>query len=72
MAKRNRADNGMYVFAGSKLGSTQAGGATTFTLAGEGNGVVTVVGEGRTLPLSGGKFMDTFANGDVDHVYKVN
>lgn len=44
---------------------------TTFTVKGKTTGTVTVVGENRTIPLSGGKFTDTFADGNAVHIYEV-
>jgi hypothetical protein len=53
-------------------GSVDATGSKTFTLPNGVNGTsVTVVGEDRTIPVSGGKFTDTFANEYTHHVYKV-
>ena len=36
-----------------------------------GNGVATVVGENRTLPVTAGKFSDAFAANGV-HIYTIN
>ena len=59
-----------YIFAGIGLG--QSTGAKTFTLpSGLTASSVEVVGENRTLPISGGKFTDTFAAEYSYHVYKI-
>jgi len=65
-----------------KVGSTTAmifaipnatTGLKTFTLPSLITGpTVTVVGEGRTIPVAGGKFTDTFAAEYTHHIYKVS
>ncbi|WP_258142293.1 hypothetical protein, partial [Arthrobacter sp. MYb51] len=63
-------DGSAYLFAG--IGLNGATGSKTFTLpAGITGTQVEVVGEGRTLQLSGGKFTDSFANEYTHHVYKI-
>ena len=60
----------VYIFAG--LGMGHSTGSKTFTLPAGVNGVVvTVVGESRTIPVSGGAFSDTFANEYTHHVYMI-
>jgi hypothetical protein len=56
-----------YVFSEAVNGS----GNATFSIPGAGNGTVTVVGENRTLPMTGGSFQDTFASLGV-HIYQVS
>lgn len=53
-------------------GTTDSTGSKTFTLpAGVTGTTVTVVGEGRTLPVSNGTFTDTFAAEYSHHVYQI-
>ena len=56
------------IFAGN---NDNASKQATFTVAGQGNGTVTVLGENRTIQMTGGKFTDTFANGDAIHIYRI-
>jgi hypothetical protein len=59
-----------YIFAMCANGSTP--GSRTFTLpAGVTGSTVEVVDESRTLPVSGGKFTDTFAAEYSYHVYRI-
>lgn len=59
-----------YIFAG--LGMGHATGSKTFTLpAGVTGTTVTVVGESRTIPVSGGQFSDSFAAEYTHHVYQI-
>lgn len=61
-------DGYAYIIAMTDGGS----GSRTFTLpAGITGSTVEVVGESRTLPISGGKFTDTFAAESVHHVYRI-
>lgn len=63
-------DGFAYVFAGIGLKGTT--GAKTFTLPSGVTGTsVEVVGENRSVPVSGGKFTDSFANEYTHHVYKI-
>jgi hypothetical protein len=62
-------DGSAYVFAMAKDGGT---GPRTFTLpAGVSGSSVEVVDEGRTLPVSGGSFTDSFAAENSYHIYRV-
>lgn len=61
-------DGHFYVFAIPHASGSQK---VTFTLAGAPSGTMTVLNENRTVPVSGGKFSDTFANEDTVHVYKL-
>jgi hypothetical protein len=57
-----------YVFAGS-AGSPISG---TFSIPCVGDATATVLGEGRTLPVSAGSFADAFADGNAVHIYRVD
>lgn len=61
-------DGSAYVFAMAADGGS---GQRTFTLPAGLSGAVTVVSEGRTLPVSGGAFVDGFAAESSYHVYKI-
>lgn len=64
-------DGQAYVFA--SVGVNGDSGSRTFTLpSGVSGNTVEVVGEGRSLPVSGGKFTDGFAAEYSHHVYKLN
>lgn len=56
------------IFAGSMQAASQS---CTFTLAAPATSV-TVLGEARTLPVTGGTFTDTFADGNTIHIYHPN
>lgn len=59
-----------YIFAGLGMGHTT--GSKTFTLpTGVAGTIVEVVGESRTISVSGGQFSDTFAAEYSNHVYKI-
>ncbi|HEX3082076.1 MAG TPA: hypothetical protein VHQ86_02380, partial [Candidatus Saccharimonadia bacterium] len=59
-----------YIFAMQKRPSTS--GTYQFTLpAGMGGASVSVLYENRTLPISGGKFSDTFSAESAYHIYKI-
>lgn len=56
----------------SNGGTVDAPGSKTFTLpAGVTGTTVTVVGENRTLPVTGGTFTDTFAAEYSHHIYQI-
>jgi hypothetical protein len=59
----------IYVFSAvSRAGTTSA----SFTVVGmTGNATATVLGEGRTVPVMGGQFTDTFAANAV-HIYQID
>ena len=66
-------DGSTYVFALSDGNSSTPNGfsgSSTIDVAGIDTGTATVVGEGRTLPVSGGSFTDTLS-GYQHHVYKI-
>lgn len=59
-----------YLFA--TLAQNQSTGTKTFTLpAGITGTTVTVIGENRTLPVTGATFSDTFAQEYTHHIYKI-
>jgi hypothetical protein len=57
-----------YIFAAAMRGAATT---ATYRPSGITSGTVTVLGENRTLTLSGGQFSDTFAGYDT-HIYKIN
>lgn len=61
----------VYIFAG--LGMGHATGSKTFIVpAGVSGNTVEVVGESRTIPVTGGQFSDTFMYEYTHHVYKIS
>jgi hypothetical protein len=68
MAKRGP-DGKFYVFAGNKDNSAKTG---TFALAGGQGTTATVLGENRSVPISGGRFQDNFADGNAIHIYRID
>ncbi len=65
-------DGFAYIFAMAARESTHSTAARTFTLPAAVHGTtVEVVGEARSLGVSGGSFTDSFANEYTHHVYKV-
>lgn len=66
LAKWN--DGKPYVFAHNRV---NAATTATFSVTGAGNGVVTVEDENRTIQMVGGKFTDTFADGNAVHIYRL-
>lgn len=52
-------------------GTNRAAGVFTFSMPCVGDATVTVEGEGRTLPMNGGSFTDTFADKNSIHLYRV-
>jgi hypothetical protein len=63
-------DGSAYLFAG--IGLNGAPGSKTLTLpAGITGNQVEVVGEGRTIQVTEGKFTDSFANEYTHHIYKI-
>ncbi len=47
-----------------------SGGSVSFKVPDGGNGIVTVLGEGRTLTMTNGSFRDSFAGHGV-HLYRI-
>ena len=62
-------DGSVYIF--TSLGLNQTAGDKTFTLPAGVSGSVEVVGEGRTLSVTDGKFTDNFAGEGAHHVYRI-
>ncbi len=62
-------DNKYYVFAGSK---ENAASTPTLSLSGVDSGTATVIGENRTIPISNGRFSDSFADGNAIHIYRID
>lgn len=58
-----------YVLAGSAQPASQS---VTFTSECTAATTATVLGENRTIAVSGGKFVDTFADGNAVHLYQLN
>jgi len=66
MAKYDDRDGAIYIFAAAHQEASQS-----VTFAVKAGATVTVVDENRTIPISGGKFSDTFASATAYHIYKV-
>ena len=58
-----------YVFAGNKEPGARS---ATFDVPCVGQATVTVLDEGRTIPLTGGRFTDSFADGNTIHIYRID
>ena len=59
-------DGKLYIFAGSAGGSGQA----AFSVP---NGTTaTVLGENRSVPISGGLFSDNFVDANAIHIYRID
>jgi hypothetical protein len=58
-----------YVFAGSRENVASLGTVTVDCI---GDATATVLGENRTLPVTGGKITDNFADGNAIHVYRID
>jgi hypothetical protein len=58
-----------YVFAGSRENRASTG---TFSLPCVGDATVERLGEGGSVPLSGGSFSDSFADGNAVHIYRID
>jgi hypothetical protein len=59
----------LYIFSAISRAGTATGSYTVVGMTG--NGTATVIDEGRTIQISGGKFSDTFAANAV-HLYKID
>ena len=57
-----------YVFAGARTGPD----TMTFSLPCVGNATAAVLGENRSLPVSGGSFTDDFADKNAVHIYRID
>jgi hypothetical protein len=66
MAKR-AADGTFYVFAGSAQTASQ-----TVDISVKSGSTATVLGESRTVPVTGGSFSDTFADKNAVHIYRID
>lgn len=66
-AKYDDRDGSFYIFATAHQDASQS---VSFTV--KAGSSVTVVDEGRTLPLTNGLFTDIFANGTAYHIYKIS
>ena len=55
-------------------GSAENGGPfpSTFSIPCVGNATATVLDENRTIPVSGGSFTDSFADGNAIHIYRID
>jgi hypothetical protein len=62
-------DENFYVLAGSNQRSAQT---ATFNAPCVGDATVTVLNEGRTVPITKGTFSDRFADGNAVHIYRVD
>lgn len=65
--------NKFYIFATTRYSRTVTGTSATFTLNSNVTSTqVTVLGESRTISISGHQFTDTFANAWTVHIYRVD
>lgn len=60
-------DGKVFILSGA---STHTGGTATFHLACGGSTAV-VIDENRTIPITGGSFTDTYADGNAVHLYRI-
>lgn len=58
-----------YLFAGA---NTAGGARAAFSAPCVGDATVTVLDEDRSIPLRGGGFTDTFADGNAVHIYRID
>ena len=58
-----------YVFAGSAKNAASTG---SFSIGCLGAARATVLGESRTIPVTGGSFSDSFADGNAIHIYRID
>jgi hypothetical protein len=58
-----------YVFAGSAENGSSTG---SFSIPCVGNATATVLGESRSIPVNGGSFSDSFADGNAVHIYRID
>ena len=58
-----------YLFAGS---ANNVSSTSSFSIPCVGNATATVLGENRTVPVSGGSFSDSFADGNAVHIYRID
>jgi hypothetical protein len=57
-----------YVFSGSAGSAVES----SFSLPCVGDATATVLDENRTLPVAGGSFTDSFADGNAVHIYRID
>jgi hypothetical protein len=69
MAKYDEANAKFYVFAGNLDHTSRS---ATFTLAGGVGTNAVVLGESRSVSITGGQFTDTFSNGEAVHIYRID
>jgi hypothetical protein len=62
-------ENKYYVFAGNKENRASI---TTLSLSGVDKGAATVIGENRMIPISNGRFSDSFLDGNAIHIYRID
>ena len=61
---------GFYIFACIRGSGAQTNVSVTFTIP-AGATTATVIGEGRSIPITSGVFTDTFATAYVTHIYQI-
>lgn len=66
----NARDGKHYIIAMPDMGAPNGGTFSMYLPSGQNPGIITVVGENRTITPSGGKFTDTFAAEYSYHIYQ--
>ena len=72
MCKWRASEGKHYIFAASRGYMTDSSVDATFTLANSYSGTATVLFESRTISIVNGTFIDTFANGNAWHIYRID
>ena len=62
-------NNKYYVFAGSEENETSTPILYFYRVD---SGTATVIGENRTIPISNGQLLDSFADGNAVHIYRID
>ena len=62
-------NNKYYVFAGSEENEASTPILSFYRVD---SGTATVVGENRTIPISNGQLLDSFADGNAVHIYRID
>jgi hypothetical protein len=62
-------NNKYYVFAGSKENEASTPILSLYRVD---SGTATVIGENRTIPISNGQLLDSFADGNAIHIYRID
>ena len=62
-------NNKYYVFAGSKENEASTPILSFYRVD---SGTATVIGENRTIPISNGQLLDSFADGNAVHIYRID